>query len=45
MSHREATSAKKAAGDKFVVSLARTIEDGEYLPQQVCYCNKTGLFW
>lgn len=32
--HREATGADKAAGDKFVISLARIIK-GEYLPQQI----------
>lgn len=44
MSQRDAVRADKAEAYKFVISFARNIEKGEYLPQQVYHYCMIGLF-
>lgn len=42
--YSDAASAVKEA-DKFTFTFARTIHEGEYIPQNVYICDNTGLYY
>ena len=43
--HGEASSADKAAAEKFVGEFGKFVDSEGYTPQQVFNCDETGLFW